>query len=168
MIERERQFRDRVRGEGIFPWGVTELRRLGLYQQLIEECAREIRWIEMYVDGTRIGHRDLEATNRQPMLNWVHNEMEEVLLRAAMAAGAEVQRGVRVCDVKPGARPSVSVEEERRLKQVQARLVVCADGRGSAARKRANFAVQQDSYGALLAGSSRECQMFRLIRTIGF
>ena len=32
VIERERQFRDRVRGEGIFPWGVIELRRLGLYR----------------------------------------------------------------------------------------------------------------------------------------
>ncbi len=152
VIERERQFRDRVRGEGIFPWGVIELRRLGLYQQLVAECAQEVRWIEMYVDGMRIERRDLEATNRQPMLNWVHNEMEEVLLRAAVAAGAEVQRGVRACDVKPGARPTVSVEEEGRVKEMQARLVVCADGRGSAARKWANFAVQQDSYGMLLAG----------------
>jgi flavin-dependent dehydrogenase len=30
VIERERQFRDRVRGEGTFPWGVIELRKLGL------------------------------------------------------------------------------------------------------------------------------------------
>ena len=59
VIERERQFRDRVRGEGIFPWGATELRRLGLYQQPIEECAQEIGWIKMSVDGMRIERREL-------------------------------------------------------------------------------------------------------------
>jgi 2-polyprenyl-6-methoxyphenol hydroxylase-like FAD-dependent oxidoreductase len=152
VIEREPQFRDRVRGEGIFPWGVIELRTLGLYQQLIEGCAQEVRWIEMYVDGTRIERRDLQATNRQPMLNWVHNEMEEVLLQTATTAGAEVRRGVRACGVKPGARPAVSIELQGKVEEIPARLVVCADGRGSVARKWANFAVQQDSYGMLLAG----------------
>jgi menaquinone-9 beta-reductase len=152
VIEREPQFRDRVRGEGIFPWGVIELRTLGLYQQLIEGCAQEVRWIEMYVDGTRIERRDLQATNRQPMLNWVHNEMEEVLLQAATTAGAEVRRGVRACGVKPGTRPAVTIELQGKVEEIPARLVVCADGRGSVARKWANFAVQQDSYGMLLAG----------------
>jgi flavin-dependent dehydrogenase len=30
VLERERQFRDRVRGEGMHPWGVPEVRALGL------------------------------------------------------------------------------------------------------------------------------------------
>jgi menaquinone-9 beta-reductase len=152
VIEREHQFRDRIRGEGIFPWGAIELRKLGLYQDLIEACAQEVRWIETYIDGVRIERRDREATNCQPMLNWVHNEMEEVLLRAATHGGAEVRRGVRACDVKPGTRPAVSLEQEGQLQEVYARLVVCADGRSSGARKWANFTVQQDSYGMLLAG----------------
>jgi menaquinone-9 beta-reductase len=66
VIERERQFRDRVPGEGIFPWGAIELRKLGLYQHLIEACTQEVRWTEMYVDGVRIERRDLQATNCQP------------------------------------------------------------------------------------------------------
>ena len=152
VVERERQFRDRVRGEGIFPWGATELRELGLYQQLIEACGHEVKWTETYVDGARIERRDLHATNRQPMLNWVHHEMEEVLLLAAATAGAEVRRGVRACDVKAGTPPAISVEQEGRVEELRARLVVCADGRGSVARKWANFGVQQDSYGMLLAG----------------
>ena len=30
VVERESRFRDRVRGDGIFPWGVVEMTRLGL------------------------------------------------------------------------------------------------------------------------------------------
>jgi 2-polyprenyl-6-methoxyphenol hydroxylase-like FAD-dependent oxidoreductase len=51
-----------------------------------------------------------------------------------------------------GARPSVSLEEQGRVEEIHARLVVCADGRGSVARKWLNFPVQQESYGMLLAG----------------
>ena len=43
VIERERQFKDRVRGEAIWPWGVAELRELGVYQLLIDTCARTDR-----------------------------------------------------------------------------------------------------------------------------
>jgi 2-polyprenyl-6-methoxyphenol hydroxylase-like FAD-dependent oxidoreductase len=154
VVERERQFKDRVRGEGTFPWGVAELQKLGVYELLLSTCARSIRWEDMYIGGVHTEHRDLIATSLQrlPMLNWVHQEMEEVLIQAAQDAGAEVRRGVRACGVTPGATPSVSLEEQGRLEEVSARLVVCADGRGSVARKWLNVPVQQESYGMLLAG----------------
>jgi flavin-dependent dehydrogenase len=154
VVERERHFKDRVRGEGTFPWGVAELQKLGVYELLLSTCARSIRWEDMYIGGVRTEHRDLIATSLQrlPMLNWIHHEMEEVLIQAAQDAGAEVRRGVRACGVTPGARPSVSLEEQGRLEEVSARIVVCADGRGSVARKWLNVPVQQESYGMLLAG----------------
>jgi flavin-dependent dehydrogenase len=34
VCEREQQFRDRIRGEGMHPWGVTGARALGLYDTL--------------------------------------------------------------------------------------------------------------------------------------
>jgi 2-polyprenyl-6-methoxyphenol hydroxylase-like FAD-dependent oxidoreductase len=154
VLERERQFKDRVRGEGTFPWGVAELQKLGVYQLLLDTCARSIRWEDVYMGGVRTEHRDLIATSPQqmPMLNWLHNEMEEVLLQAAQDAGAEVRRGARACGLIPGARPSVAVEDQARVEELKARLVVCADGRGSIARKWINLPVQRESYGTLLAG----------------
>ncbi len=151
VLERERRFKDRVRGEATWPWGVAELKQLDAYQVLIASCACEVQWLDTYFGGERIEHRDLSATTRQqtPALN---NEMEEVVLRAAEDAGAQIRRGARACDLKPGIRPSVSVECEGRVEDVDSRLIVCADGRGSLARKWANFPVQQDSYGMLLAG----------------
>jgi 2-polyprenyl-6-methoxyphenol hydroxylase-like FAD-dependent oxidoreductase len=37
VLERETQFKDRVRGEGLVPWGVEEARRLGLYPILRDQ-----------------------------------------------------------------------------------------------------------------------------------
>ena len=44
IVEREAQFRDRVRGEGMLPWGAAEARKLGIHQPLLEGCAHETRW----------------------------------------------------------------------------------------------------------------------------
>ena len=35
VVEREPAFRDRVRGEGMLPWGVAEARELGIYDRLL-------------------------------------------------------------------------------------------------------------------------------------
>ena len=43
IIEREVEFRDRIRGEGMLPWGVAEARELGIYQPLLDSCAIETR-----------------------------------------------------------------------------------------------------------------------------
>ena len=42
VLERERRFKDRVRGEATWPWGVAELKPLGVYQVLIVTCACEV------------------------------------------------------------------------------------------------------------------------------
>ena len=45
VLERETQFKDRVRGEGLAPWGVKEARRLGIYQTLLESCGFEVPFV---------------------------------------------------------------------------------------------------------------------------
>ena len=35
VLEKTTEYRDRVRGEWIAPWGVVELKRLGLYDEII-------------------------------------------------------------------------------------------------------------------------------------
>src|ERR1700752_4283822 len=35
VVEREKQFRDRIRGELLQPWGSWEARRLGIYDALV-------------------------------------------------------------------------------------------------------------------------------------
>jgi 2-polyprenyl-6-methoxyphenol hydroxylase-like FAD-dependent oxidoreductase len=103
VLERETRFKDRVRGEVMMPWGVFELCELGISDALTKTVAIEMPWFDLYIAGARIDHRDLPSTSvqRLPALNWVHNEMEEVLLQTTADAEAEVRRGMTVCSVQP-------------------------------------------------------------------
>jgi menaquinone-9 beta-reductase len=38
VLERQRQFKDRVRGEAVVSWGVAEANELGICHLLMEKC----------------------------------------------------------------------------------------------------------------------------------
>lgn len=155
VIERERIFRDRVRGEGILPWGVTEAKALGIYELLRDGCGHEVNWWHTYSGASSsVIRRDLVATtsHRAGLLNFYHPEMQEVLLTAAATAGATVWRGAKALKVTTGATPTVTLQHDRRLYSVSARLVVCADGRHSQGRAAAGFPVQRAPAQLAVAG----------------
>src|SRR5258705_13611301 len=81
-----------------------------------------------------------------------HPARQEVLLQAATDAGAEVRRGVVVREVKPGAPPTVNVEQGSHVEELHARLVVGVDGRTSMVRKWAGFSVHHDPPQRFIAG----------------
>src|SRR6266542_1165182 len=99
LVERETQFRDRVRGEGMHPWGATEARALGIYEPMIASCAHEVRYW-----GTARRKRDLieTTTHRAGELDFYHPAMQSLLIGLAADAGADVARGkaVRALDCK--------------------------------------------------------------------
>ena len=47
VLERERQFKDRVCGEYMSPWGAAEVRELGIYEPLREACGIDVRYVDM-------------------------------------------------------------------------------------------------------------------------
>ena len=148
VLEREKQFKDRVRGEAVVPWGVAEANELGICRLLKGTCAHDVHYVEA---GS--GLRDLRATTLQqlPLLCFPHQLMQETLLAAAENAGAEVRRGVSVEHIECGAPPTVAVYGHSH-ERISARLVVAADGRGSAARKWAGFPVREQINDYYMAG----------------
>src|SRR5438093_5351425 len=97
VLERERRFTDRVRGEALLPWGVAEARALGLDDVLRAAGAHELAWSDLYFAGMPVAHRDLAATTPQG-LTWItyyHPAMQEGVLAAAASAGADVRRRAR-------------------------------------------------------------------------
>lgn len=149
VLEREQQFRDRVRGEGLAAWGSAEAERLGIYRLLLDTCALESRWmIGMGPD------RDVVATtpHKFPGLGFPHPRMQEVMLCAAAAAGVEVRRGATVRSVTPGTTTSLEFVADGRRGAASARLIIGADGRASAVRKWGRFAVSSDPDRLLFAG----------------
>ena len=111
VLEREAEFRDRIRGEALQPWGVAEARKLGVAQAL-ELAAAELRWFEQSINGQRAFRRDLVATTipAEAMWGMYHPSMQEMLLELAVAAGAEVRRGVTAQQVTPGRPPKVAIQ----------------------------------------------------------
>jgi 2-polyprenyl-6-methoxyphenol hydroxylase-like FAD-dependent oxidoreductase len=143
-----------VRGEALFPWGAAELEALGLRSLLLTTCARENRWWDDFLGGEQIGHRDTitETPGRIPTLTFYHPEMQETLLGAAVEAGAEVRRGARVVELRPGAPATVKFEQDDGTQTVAARMVVGATGRSSALRRWAGFESHQDPPRLRIAG----------------
>jgi 2-polyprenyl-6-methoxyphenol hydroxylase-like FAD-dependent oxidoreductase len=154
VVEREREFRDRVRGEALAPWGVAELVALGLRDALTTDTVDELRTLRLFLWGMPAGERPFAETTLQG-LNWLslyHPNLQRACLDAAARAGADVRRGARVTAIRPGPRPAVTVEHDGRCDEISARLVVAADGRGSAARTVADFTSRRDPEKLLFAG----------------
>ena len=62
VVERERVFRDRVRGEVMATWGTVEAKRLDLFELLRERCATEIRYLTYCVKGVVAASVELPTT----------------------------------------------------------------------------------------------------------
>lgn len=154
VIEHERQFKDRVRGEILTPWGFAEAHALGVAGCLSDATGNEIRWMDTYAVNQRMGHREVAATTPQqlPCLAFYHPAMQESLLQAAAAAGANVRRGAAVREVRPGAAPGIVVEENGSTESIAARLVVGAEGRSSVVRSSARFPHLRDPEDVMIAG----------------
>ena len=136
VVERERAFRDRIRGEVLHPWGVAEAHALDLVGPLLRECAREVPMLTGHVGGASAPTRDLRTIGPHylPSLTFPHPAMQETLLTEA-ARVATVWRGSTMTSLIPGPTPCATVSVDGASRRVRSRLVVGADGRGSMVAK---------------------------------
>ena len=126
VLEAESRFRDRVRGEAIMPWGVAEVKLLGLERTLIQAAANPLPFWDSYAGADRSSHRDLRRTTsvEEPALACYHPKLQESLLRWAEGCGAEVRRGVRVTGLdtsRSSVRPSLPGTGGRNLRPPRGR-----------------------------------------------
>ncbi len=151
ILEKETEFKDRVRGEGMLPWGVNEARALGIYDELASSCGHVVRYWDSH--GWR-KRRDLEATTpgRAHCLTFYHPDMQEILLGAAEDAGAHVRRGVSVKGAEGGQVPKVHLDGGGSPETLEAMLVVGADGRTSKVRDWVGLERNRDPQRLMAAG----------------
>jgi menaquinone-9 beta-reductase len=150
VVERESQFKDRVRGEWMAPWGAAEAAKLGLYNLLLEHGAFEKQYFQF--SGSPV--RDLKETTPQQLgsLNLYHPLMQEAVIEAARLAGATIWRGATIREIEPGDPPSVTVDKNGSIQRLTARIVVGADGRSSVCRAWAGLESIRETRGMFLAG----------------
>lgn len=160
VLEREREFKDRVRGENMLPWGVAAARRLGILDDLIAAGGHPASTWMPYAMGQPSPPRDLRATTPggDTMLNMFHPHIQDTVIARAIAAGATVRRGATVLGVDAAAdkSPTVTYEFENRLTTESARIVVGADGRFSQMRGWAGFELNRDPDFVTIAGTLLE------------
>jgi 2-polyprenyl-6-methoxyphenol hydroxylase-like FAD-dependent oxidoreductase len=146
LVERERSYRDRVRGEVIAAWGTVEARRLGLLATLLDGCATEVPTLSYYLDGEPAPPIDLRsaAPHFEPSVAFLHAEMQEALIREAEATGATVLRPAKLVSMTRGDPPTGEILVEGDTRIVQARLIVGCDGRDSQVCRMAGFERHRD------------------------
>jgi 2-polyprenyl-6-methoxyphenol hydroxylase-like FAD-dependent oxidoreductase len=146
VIERERVFRDRVRGEGFHPWGVLEARKLGLTETLAEAGAHELMGWRVYMGRTEVSATRWDDDLPGHPGEWAiyHPTLQETLERRAIAAGARVFRPARVTKADLAKHRELTIETDGDTLTIAARLIVGADGRQSAARRWAGVETIRD------------------------
>jgi 2-polyprenyl-6-methoxyphenol hydroxylase-like FAD-dependent oxidoreductase len=157
VLEQQTQFKDRVRGEAMMPWGVVELKTLGLYEVLTGAGAHPSRKWVLYDEGRT--RESSEATPLPigdlvpgtPALNLGHPTACEALAHAAVAAGADYVRGVS--NVRLQQEPTgVTYEADGCQHVATSRLVVGADGRHSTIREQAGRTLDRQEATCMVAG----------------
>lgn len=156
LVEPERAFRDRIRGEGLHSWGVAEARKLGVLSLLLETCARSLPSWDVHVAGRHIERRDLPSSTLAgcTSLSFSHPEMQETLLAEATRAGAHVARGVRLTGIEPGDPVRVTLDGEPG--DARAPLVVLATGRSAVPREVLGLTTVRGEAGLSVAGLQLE------------
>ena len=159
VLERDLTPIDRVRGEYMVPWGVAELKRLGLLDCLLAAggffLKRNIPYDEN-MPGEAALPFTFDLTTVHPdapgPLSMGHPAMCAALAAAAERAGAVYLRGVKDIEVSAGSPPRIAFQHGDRRTAWQPRLVIGADGRNSQVRRQLGMTALADPPHNLIGG----------------
>jgi menaquinone-9 beta-reductase len=159
LLERQREYRDRVRGEYMQPWGVLEAQALGLEDVIRSTQAVDARY-SVYYDELSIPSAAEEAKSDRSStifpgvrggLCASHPKACQALAEDAVRSGAELVRGVTEVRVQTGRRPSIAFLNGTE-REVRPRLIIGADGRASTVRRQSGIHLNKAPSTHVVAG----------------
>jgi 2-polyprenyl-6-methoxyphenol hydroxylase-like FAD-dependent oxidoreductase len=159
VLERSPVYRDRVRGEVFQPWGVAEALRLDLHETLMRSGGLHHSRFVPYDETMEPEAAELSVIALDKILPGVpgtlgvgHPKACQELGTTAAMAGARVLRGVERVEVDLGRAPTVRYSLDGGEHRARCRLVIGADGRDSAVRRRAGMTQHATEPRLLMAG----------------
>jgi 2-polyprenyl-6-methoxyphenol hydroxylase-like FAD-dependent oxidoreductase len=159
VLEKSTVYRDRVRGEWLAPWGVVELKQIGLYDALREIGAHHVSKHIAYGDHVEPAFAEANPLDMTALLPGIpgplcigHPASCDKLHETALECGAKVLRGVNDVTVTLGASPSVTYKHDGAERTASARIIIGADGRGSLVRRAAGIELHKDANHHLFSG----------------
>jgi 2-polyprenyl-6-methoxyphenol hydroxylase-like FAD-dependent oxidoreductase len=158
LLERQRGYRDRVRGEYMAPWGVLEARALGLEDVIRSTQAVNARYSVPYdelsapsiAEEAKSDWSTIFPDVRGPLCA-SHPKTCQALAEDAVQSGAELVCGVAEVRVQTGKRPSITFHNGT-PREVRPRLIIGADGRASTVRKQSSIHVNKAPATHVIAG----------------
>jgi 2-polyprenyl-6-methoxyphenol hydroxylase-like FAD-dependent oxidoreductase len=155
LVERDVKFRDKVKGEGLHPWGYREVKALGLETTLFAAGAIELPIWQLYTD--RVADEpylwESDPVNPMPEVTVSHPALQDALIADAANAGATIYRPAKATLVAGIEPPEIEVTSGDRSTLLKPRLIVGADGRNSAVRKWMKATWNRDPAHHWLAGA---------------
>jgi 2-polyprenyl-6-methoxyphenol hydroxylase-like FAD-dependent oxidoreductase len=158
LLERQRSYRDRVRGEYMAPWGVLEARALGLEAVMRGTQPVDARYRVPYDELFTPAAAELAKADTSTILSGVrgplcasHPRGCQALADEAVRLGADLVRGVTDVRVQTGTRPSVAYRNGTNI-EVRPRLIIGADGRTSTVRKQSGIRIEKAPAAHVVAG----------------
>jgi menaquinone-9 beta-reductase len=136
VVEKEPRFRDRIRGECTWPYGVADARRVGLQDLLdrvgvVSQCA-----YTLYENRHPVANMwELETDGDVPAMGFVHPQLQEAAFGWAAEQGAATLRPAKATRFAHDGQPSLIVTVDGHEAQYDARLIVGADGKQSGAHR---------------------------------
>lgn len=137
VLEKEERFRDRVRGETTWPYGVADARRLGVEHLLKEAGDIELIGVRRYEDGQPADAYawETDSIDGVPERGFLHARLQEVAFAWAAEQGATMVRSAKAVAFARNGVSSVTVAQGDGQFEYAARLVVGADGKHSTVRR---------------------------------
>jgi 2-polyprenyl-6-methoxyphenol hydroxylase-like FAD-dependent oxidoreductase len=137
VAEKSPQFRDVIRGEGTYPWGVAEARKLGVASLFEQAGGTELVGTRFYEEPTvsETTHWISKSGERLNLAAFSHPQLQEVAFSWAESQGATVRRPMKVAGFSNDGIPTVTVDDDGTEDSFQARLIVGADGKRSSVRR---------------------------------
>jgi 2-polyprenyl-6-methoxyphenol hydroxylase-like FAD-dependent oxidoreductase len=156
LVERERVFRDRIRGEALHPWGAAEASQLSLTDVLRQADGHELPIWQRYEAGVVASAYDWRDDVPGGHVEWSvsHPELQAQLLTAITGRVERVIRPGHLVNLRLGSK-LVEVDvvaEDNTAVTIQARLVIGADGQRSRVRSAIGARVQRDPVHHKLGG----------------
>jgi 2-polyprenyl-6-methoxyphenol hydroxylase-like FAD-dependent oxidoreductase len=159
LLEKTLCHQDRVRGECMVPWGVQEAIKLGIIDALMAAGGHFIRVGIPYGEGIDFDAARSRAVNMRTLLPEVDGQLAfshpracQALNDAAQAAGATLLRGVGNIAIALGIPPRLTFKADGKDWEVVPRLVVGADGRGSAVARQIGARIELARTHHLMSG----------------
>jgi 2-polyprenyl-6-methoxyphenol hydroxylase-like FAD-dependent oxidoreductase len=136
-VEKEPRFRDRVRGETTWPYGVADGLAMGLEELFVRAGTIEIPETQRYENQqvTKTYTWSTDSVDGLSEIGFVHPRMQEAACTWAADQGATMLRPAKATGFARHSTPRVTVVQDGEEVEYRARLVVGADGKHSLVRR---------------------------------